>query len=50
MLELCVTDTPSLMQDGAGRIGKMLFARHGKKFDCDLKQVLNFSTCLKRMH
>lgn len=28
------------MQDGAGRIGKMVFARHGKKFDCDLKQVI----------
>lgn len=27
-------------QDGAGRIGKMIFARHGKKFDVDLKQVL----------
>jgi hypothetical protein len=28
------------VQDGAGRIGKMVFARHGKKFDCDLKQVI----------
>lgn len=28
------------MQDGAGRVGKMLFARQGKKFDYDLKQVL----------
>jgi hypothetical protein len=28
-----------LLQDGAGRVGKMLFARQGKKFDCDLKQV-----------
>lgn len=27
------------MQDGAGRVGKMLFARQGKKFDYDLKQV-----------
>jgi hypothetical protein len=27
------------IKDGAGRIGKMLFARQGKKFDCDLKQV-----------
>jgi hypothetical protein len=26
-------------QDGAGRVGKMLFARQGKKFDNDLKQV-----------
>jgi len=26
-------------QDGAGRVGKMLFARQGKKFDYDLKQV-----------
>ncbi|KAF2294066.1 hypothetical protein GH714_007222 [Hevea brasiliensis] len=25
--------------DGAGRVGKMLFARQGKKFDCDLKQL-----------
>jgi hypothetical protein len=28
-----------LLQDGAGRVGKMLFARQGKKFDNDLKQV-----------
>lgn len=28
-----------LLQDGAGRVGKMLFARQGKKFDYDLKQV-----------
>jgi len=28
------------VQDGAGRVGKMLFARQGKKFDCDLKQVM----------
>ncbi|KAJ7564173.1 hypothetical protein O6H91_02G005800 [Diphasiastrum complanatum] len=27
------------IKDGAGRIGKMLFARYGKKFDCDLKQL-----------
>ena len=27
------------VQDGAGRVGKMLFARQGKKFDYDLKQV-----------
>ncbi|CAL4893627.1 unnamed protein product [Urochloa decumbens] len=26
-------------QDGAGRVGKMLFARQGKKFDYDLKQL-----------
>ncbi|RWV91298.1 hypothetical protein GW17_00046422, partial [Ensete ventricosum] len=25
--------------DGAGRVGKMLFARQGKKFDYDLKEV-----------
>ncbi|KZV46657.1 protein root UVB sensitive 6, partial [Dorcoceras hygrometricum] len=25
------------LQDGAGRIGKMLFAAQGKKFDYDLK-------------
>lgn len=28
-----------VLKDGAGRIGKMLFARQGKKFDCDLKQL-----------
>jgi hypothetical protein len=28
-----------VIKDGAGRIGKMVFARHGKKFDCDLKQL-----------
>ena len=28
-----------ILQDGAGRVGKMLFARQGKKFDYDLKQV-----------
>jgi len=28
-----------VLQDGAGRVGKMLFARQGKKFDYDLKQV-----------
>jgi hypothetical protein len=28
-----------MVQDGAGRIGRMVFARHGKKFDCHLKQV-----------
>lgn len=27
-----------VIKDGAGRIGKLLFARKGKKFDCDLKQ------------
>ncbi|KAG0594075.1 hypothetical protein M758_UG045500 [Ceratodon purpureus] len=27
------------IKDGAGRIGKMIFARHGKKFDVDLKQL-----------
>eukprot|EP00898_Chlorokybus_atmophyticus_P002040 jgi/Chlat1/2837/Chrsp191S02996 len=26
------------IKDGAGRLGKMLFARQGKKFDCELKQ------------
>lgn len=30
------------LQDGAGRVGKMLFARQGKKFDYDLKQVTLF--------
>ncbi|KAK4479370.1 hypothetical protein RD792_014882, partial [Penstemon davidsonii] len=30
-----------ILKDGAGRVGKMLFARQGKKFDYDLKQVLN---------
>jgi hypothetical protein len=34
-----------LLQDGAGRVGKMLFARQGKKFDYDLKQ-LRFSSDL----
>jgi hypothetical protein len=40
-----------LPQDGAGRVGKMLFARQGKKFDYDLKQVnmwkhvLSFVAC-----
>lgn len=33
-------------QDGAGRVGKMLFARQGKKFDYDLKQV-NMSSFLQ---
>lgn len=28
-------------QDGAGRVGKMLYARQGKKFDYDLKQVFS---------
>ncbi|KAH7286392.1 hypothetical protein KP509_32G005200 [Ceratopteris richardii] len=28
-----------VIKDGAGRVGKMLFARHGKKFDCDMKQL-----------
>eukprot|EP00252_Welwitschia_mirabilis_P004219 TRINITY_DN14477_c0_g1_i1.p1 TRINITY_DN14477_c0_g1~~TRINITY_DN14477_c0_g1_i1.p1 ORF type:complete len:487 (-),score=87.04 TRINITY_DN14477_c0_g1_i1:368-1828(-) len=28
-----------VLKDGAGRIGKMLFARQGKKFDCYLKQL-----------
>nr|CAB3465217.1 unnamed protein product [Digitaria exilis] len=27
------------VEDGAGRVGKMLFARQGKKFDYDLKQL-----------
>lgn len=28
-----------ILKDGAGRIGKMLFARQGKKFDYELKQL-----------
>nr|BAJ94148.1 predicted protein [Hordeum vulgare subsp. vulgare] len=28
-----------ILRDGAGRVGKMLFARQGKKFDYDLKQL-----------
>ncbi|XXG87026.1 hypothetical protein AAC387_Pa11g1814 [Persea americana] len=28
-----------ILKDGAGRVGKMLFARQGKKFDHDLKQL-----------
>uniref|UniRef100_A0A5B6Z7Y2 Protein root UVB sensitive 6-like n=1 Tax=Davidia involucrata TaxID=16924 RepID=A0A5B6Z7Y2_DAVIN len=28
-----------ILKDGSGRIGKMLFARQGKKFDYDLKQL-----------
>jgi hypothetical protein len=32
-----------LLQDGAGRVGKMLFARQGKKFDNDVKQVSIFT-------
>eukprot|EP00958_Prasinococcus_capsulatus_P006392 scaffold604_cov384-Prasinococcus_capsulatus_cf.AAC.2 len=28
-----------VLRDGAGRVGKMLFARHGRKFDSDLKQM-----------
>ncbi|ERM99776.1 protein root UVB sensitive 6 [Amborella trichopoda] len=28
-----------VLKDGAGRVGKMLFARQGKKFDYDLKQL-----------
>lgn len=28
-----------ILKDGAGRIGKMLYARQGKKFDYDLKQL-----------
>ncbi|KAF5733142.1 hypothetical protein HS088_TW17G00679 [Tripterygium wilfordii] len=28
-----------ILKDGAGRVGKMLFARQGKKFDNDLKQM-----------
>lgn len=31
--------TFDVLQDGAGRLGKMLFSRQGKKFDYDLKQV-----------
>ncbi|XP_062207718.1 protein root UVB sensitive 6-like [Phragmites australis] len=34
-----------ILKDGAGRVGKMLFARQGKKFDNDLKQ-LRFSSDL----
>ncbi|KAK8490825.1 hypothetical protein V6N13_093108 [Hibiscus sabdariffa] len=28
-----------ILKDGAGRVGKMLFSRQGKKFDYDLKQL-----------
>ncbi|KAH9318158.1 hypothetical protein KI387_019927, partial [Taxus chinensis] len=28
-----------VIKDGAGRIGKLLYARKGKKFDCNLKQL-----------
>ncbi|XP_075501899.1 protein root UVB sensitive 6-like [Primulina tabacum] len=28
-----------IIKDGAGRVGKMLFSRQGKKFDYDLKQL-----------
>ncbi|VVB09947.1 unnamed protein product [Arabis nemorensis] len=28
-----------ILKDGAGRVGKMLFVRQGKKFDYDLKQL-----------
>ncbi|KAJ6427809.1 hypothetical protein OIU84_023249 [Salix udensis] len=28
-----------ILKDGAGRVGKMLYARQGKKFDYDLKQL-----------
>ncbi|KAL5854107.1 hypothetical protein ACOSQ4_003909 [Xanthoceras sorbifolium] len=28
-----------ILKDGAGRVGKMIFARQGKKFDYDLKQL-----------
>ncbi|BBN19712.1 hypothetical protein MPTK1_8g12970 [Marchantia polymorpha subsp. ruderalis] len=28
-----------VIKDGAGRVGRMIFARHGKKFDCHLKQL-----------
>lgn len=28
-----------ILKDGSGRVGKMLFARQGKKFDYDLKQL-----------
>ncbi|XP_054777650.1 protein root UVB sensitive 6-like [Prosopis cineraria] len=28
-----------ILKDGAGRVGKMLYARQGKKFDYDLKQM-----------
>ncbi|XP_071936020.1 protein root UVB sensitive 6-like [Coffea arabica] len=28
-----------ILKDGAGRVGKMIFARQGKKFDSDLKQL-----------
>jgi hypothetical protein len=36
LFDVCIV---LLLQDGAGRVGKMLFARQGKKFDYDLKQV-----------
>ncbi|KAJ6928241.1 protein root UVB sensitive 6 [Populus alba x Populus x berolinensis] len=29
-----------ILKDGAGRVGKMLYARQGKKFDYDLKQAV----------
>ena len=32
------------VQDGAGRVGKMIFARQGRKFDYDLKQVTYFAS------
>ncbi|KAH7315292.1 hypothetical protein KP509_21G043400 [Ceratopteris richardii] len=35
-----------VIKDGAGRIGKMLFARHGKRFDCDVKQLRFMSDLL----
>ncbi|XP_078181827.1 protein root UVB sensitive 6-like [Carex rostrata] len=34
-----------ILKDGAGRLGKMIFARQGRKFDYDLKQ-LRFSSDL----
>lgn len=33
-------------QDGAGRVGKMLYARQGKKFDYDLKQACSIVSSL----
>lgn len=35
-----------VIKDGAGRLGKMLFARQGKKFDADLKQMRLTSSLL----
>lgn len=44
LIEICEVKF-TLFQDGAGRVGKMLFARQGKKFDYDLKQVKFIINC-----